>query len=330
MSMRPASLPAVSLARRALFAALALALPAAAMAQDFSSKPIHLVVGFPPGGSLDLTARIIAQPLSEILKTPVVVDNRPGANGIIGFDFVTRAAPDGRTLLVGSISPMVLAPQATPDSRFNTLTDLVAINTVNQSPQVIAVNPALGIKTLKDLIDRAQTQEFKFSSTGIGSMPHLTIAMLAEAAHAKLLHIPYKGAGPAVNDTVAGHVDGVIMDAAAVYPFVKAGQLIALATTSAKPVDFLPGVPTAAEALPGFVVANWVGVFAPAKTPGPVIDRINAALGEVLAREDVRKLMVNMALAPSIFPSTAEFQTYLAAEYARWGKVLKDQNIVLK
>ncbi len=317
-------------ARRSLLAlgiAVGIA-PGFAFAQDYPNKPVRMVVGYPPGGSNDIVARIIAPRLAEALGVSVVVENKAGVSGAIGADFVAKSAPDGHTLFLASASPVVITPHTIPKIPFNTLTDFAPINTVGLTPEAIAVAPSLGVKNLKEMLALARTRQVSLASSGTGGLPHLTIELLIQASKGNIVHVPYKGAGPAVSDTLAGHVNGIVMDVPPLFPFIQDKRLHALAVTSAKRVEFLPNVPTAQEELPGFNVTNWVGLFAPAKTPKPVVDKLNAALGKVVAREDVRAQLLKVAVVPSTMSSPEAFQQFVAAEFHRWGKLVKDKNIV--
>lgn len=303
--------------------------PGLAPAQEYPNKPIKLVVGYPPGGSNDIVARIVAPRLSEALGTSVVVENRAGVSGAIGADFVAKSTADGYTLLLASASPVVITPHTVRKIPFNTLTDFAPINMVGLTPEAIAVAPSLGVKTLKDLLALARTRQISLASSGSGGLPHLTIELLIQAAaQGKIVHVPYKGAGPAVTDTLGGHVDGIVMDVPPLFPLIKDGRLQALAVTSDKRVDFLPDIPTAQEELPGFNVTNWVGVFAPAKTPKAVVDKLNAALGKVVAHQEVRAQLLKVAVVPSIMGNPDEFTKFVAGEFNRWGKLVKEKNIV--
>jgi tripartite-type tricarboxylate transporter receptor subunit TctC len=311
-------------------AALAFAMPNAAKAQDYpAGKVVKLVVGYPPGGSNDIVARLIAPRLGEVLGTSVVVENRAGVSGAVGADYVTKSAPDGLTLLFASASPVVITPHTIPKIAFNTLTDFAPVNTVGLTPEAIAVSPSLGVKTLKDLLALSQKQQVSLSSSGTGGMPHLTIELLMQASkNSKFVHVPYKGAGPAITDTLAGHVNGIVMDVTPLYPLIKEGKLQALALTSDKRAEFLPDVPTAQDELPGFAVTNWLGLFAPAKTPPAIINKLNDALVKIVAREDVKAQLLKNAVVPSTMASPAAFTQFVASEYNRWGKLVKDKNIV--
>ncbi len=302
--------------------------PGLAAAQDYPSKPIRLVVGYPPGGSNDIVARIIAPRLAEALGTSVVVENKSGVNGALGADFVAKAQPDGYTLFLSSASPVVITPHTVPRIPFNTLTDFTPINTVGLTPEAIAVAPSLNVSSLRELLALSRTRQVSLASSGSGGLPHLTIELLIQASRGNIIHVPYKGAGPAVNDTLAGHVNGIVMDVPPLLPFIQDGRLRALAVTSERPVEFLPNVPTAQVELPGFNVTNWIGVFAPARTPAPVIDKLNAALVRLVAREDVRAQLLKVAVVPSAMANPQAFQQFVSGEYNRWGKLVKDKGIV--
>lgn len=326
ISRRPAR--ALRLAGATLALAAATLFAPLAQAQTYPSKPIRLIVGYPPGGSNDIVARIVAPKLGEALKATVVVENRAGAGGTIGADHVAKAEPDGYTLLFSSMSPVVLTPQTMKQPPFNTLADFTAINIVGLTPEAVAVGPKLkDVKTLKGLLDLARTQPVTLSSSGAGGLPHLTIELLKQASQGKIMHVPYRGAGPAVTDTLAGHVDGIVMDLPPLYSLIKDGRLNALAVTSEERVGFLDGVPTAREALPGFNVVNWLGVFAPAKTPPDVVATLDAALHKVVTDQDVKRQLEQVAVVPSILPDAAAFQKQLDHDFKRWGKVIQDAGV---
>ncbi len=302
----------------------------AAHAQDFSGKPITMVVGFAPGGSNDIAARIIAPYMGELLGTTVVVENKTGAAGMISGSYVVKSAPDGHTLLLSSLSPIVVSPQTKIKPPFHTPTDLIAVNMVGLSPQAIAINNSLpGVKTLGDLFALSKTRQITLSSSGTGSLSHLTIEMLTTASNGKLVHVPYKGGGPAVTDTIAGHVDGVVMDLSPILPMSQDGRLNVLAVTTENRIDFLPNTPTAKEDLPNFTAVNWVGVFAPAHTPANVINKINDAIVKVVARPDVQDKLKKAAIVPQTMESPAKFQTFIDNEYKHYGEVMKQAKVEL-
>ncbi len=309
--------------RRALLTGLlALAAPAA-MAQTTT----RLVVGYPPGGSNDVVARILAPRLATELGVNVVVENRAGANGTVGAGSVAKADPDGQTLLVVSSSPLVIVPHVMK-LPYDTLQHFAPVGQVGFTPEAVGVSPRLGLSSLGQLLDRAKTQDVRFSSSGNGGLPHLTIELLKAATKSRIVHVPYKGGGPAVTDAIAGHVEAVVMDLSALMPHFKAGTLRPLAVTTAQRDEFLPDVPTAAElGWPSVNAANWIGLFAPAKTPADVVARLHAALGRVLAQPEVAQQLRAAALAPVSSPSPAAFTQFVAREHARWGQVVRDAKV---
>lgn len=322
--------PRHAIARRLAWALMAVAPLAVSMpvvAQNFPAHPITMIVGYPPGGSNDIVARIVAPALGEALGTTIVVENKAGASGMIGAGHVAKAKPDGYTVLLSSVSPVVLSPQTMAKPPFNSMTDFTAINTVGLTPEAIAVGPNLKVKSLKELLDVARSKQITLSSSGAGGLPHLTIELLKQASKGNIVHVPYKGAGPAVTDTLAGHVDGIVMDLPPLYALIKDGRLNALAVTSEKRVSFLDQVPTAQEELPDFNVVNWVGIFAPAKTPPEVIAQIDAAIKKTVARPDIQKQLENVAVVPSVMQDPAAFQAFFGKEFKRWGAVLKDAGV---
>ena len=307
--------------------ALSAALAGPAMAQSFPSQPITMIVGYPPGGSNDIVARIISKPLGDALGTTVVVENKAGANGTIGAQHVVKSKPDGYTVLLSSVSPVVLSPQTMEQPPYNAVTDFTHINTVGMTPEAIATGPALKVNNLKELLERAKTNPVTLSSSGSGGLPHLTIELLKSTSGGNITHVPYKGAGPAVTDTLAGHVDGIVMDLPPLYALIKDGRLNALAVTSGERVSFLKDVPTAQEELPNFNVVNWVGIFAPAGTPPDVVERYDAAIKKVLQMPEVRAQLENVAVVPTVMDSPTAFQEFFKDEYSRWGNVIKEAGL---
>ncbi|CAM3724974.1 tripartite tricarboxylate transporter substrate binding protein [Polaromonas hydrogenivorans] len=307
-----------------LFAAIALAFPAWAQ-KNYPSKPVKLVVGFPPGGSNDIVARIITPALSEILGAQVIVDNRAGASGILAAGQVAKSVPDGYTLMLSSASPLVIAPHTLGKLPFDVNRDFLAINTVGLTPEAVAVGPNTSVKSFKELIELSKTQDVTISSSGNGGLPHLTIELLKQASKGRIIHVAYKGAGPAITDTLAGHVNAVTMDLTALIPFIRDGRLKPLAVTSDKRVDFLPQVPTVQEeGLPSFSAVNWLGIFAPAGTPKSIIDQLHAAIEKVMANPQVRAQLTTAAVIPNTSASPQAFQAFVAQENKRWARVVTD------
>ncbi|MEI7569973.1 MAG: tripartite tricarboxylate transporter substrate binding protein [Alcaligenaceae bacterium] len=299
-----------------------------ALAQDYPSKPVTLVVSYPPGGSNDLTARAIAPALGEALGATIVIENKPGAAGMISGTYVSRAAPDGYMILLGSLSPIIVSPQAAKNPPFNTPVDFRAINRVGSTPLGIAMGPTLpNVKSIADLIAVSKTRDVTLSSAGTGGVSHLTIELLQAASKGRLVHVPYKGAGPAVTDTVAGHVDGIVMDISPLMPMMADGRLKGIAVTSAERMSFVPTLAPVGEFLPGFSAVNWLGLFVPVKTPEPIVAKINVAIIKTIARKDVREKLEAAGIMPSSMENPAAFQAYVNEEYVRWGKILQDAKI---
>jgi tripartite-type tricarboxylate transporter receptor subunit TctC len=301
-------------------------LPTAAMPQagTYPEKVIRLVVPFPPGGAIDIMGRLTAQKLSEALGTQVIVDNRSGAGGAIGTDNVARAAPDGYTLLVSSTSPMSINPHINKVP-YDPVASFVAIALIASSPQMIVVPPSLPVKNVKDFIAMANARPgaMSFASSGVGTIIHVTAEMFAQRAGIKMLHVPYKGAAPAVVDTVAGHVTLLTAAYSSVAPQVRAGRLRALAVTSLKRMELEPGVPTVSESgLPGFESIQWWAVSGPAGLPTPVIDRLNTELNRVVGTDDMRRRLAADGAEPG-GGTPAALAAFIRKDYEKWGAVIR-------
>jgi tripartite-type tricarboxylate transporter receptor subunit TctC len=296
-----------------------------AQAQDYPNKPIRMIVAFPPGGGSDITARIVAQKLTERWKQQVIVDNRSGANGNIGTEIASRAPPDGYTLLMGSAGPNTMNVWLYRKLPFDPVQDFVPVVRVALTYYLLAVNPSVHAESVKDLIALAKANPGKlaFASAGIGGPPHLAAELLKSLSGADMVHVPYKGAGPAMSDLMGGQVTFMFVDMIAASPFVKAGKLRALAISSARRNSRLPEVPTVAESgTPGFEVVGWAGFFVPAKTPRAIIDKLNAETVSILKLADVQE---RLAMDGNEFGKNTpeEFDAFVKAEIAKWGKVVK-------
>ena len=256
-----------------------------ALAQWQPSRPVRLVVPFAPGGQPDVVARALAEPLSKALGQPVIVENRPGAGGNIAAEAVARAAPDGYTLLMGTNGPLAVSPALDRTLPYDPLRDLAPVTLVGTSPNLIAVNPALGVSTLRGLVERAKAEPGKlnFSSVGKGSVSQLSMELLNRVAGIRTVHIPYNGGAPAVAALIAGDVQILSLNPTALIPQVNAGKAVVLAQTSARRSPLVPDVPTVAESgYPGFEADVWMAVMAPAKTPQEAIQRLNAELAAII------------------------------------------------
>ena len=304
-------------------AALACALPAAA--QSYPDKPVRAVVPFPPGGAADIVARHVAQKLSESLGVQMIVDNRAGAGGAIGAEYVSRAAPDGYTLLLASSSAMSINPHVMAKPTYDPLRSFAPIGLIGYSPNVLVVHPSVPARSVKELIAlaRSHPESLSFGSNGTGTLSHLTGELFMQRAGVRLLHVPYKGAAPAVIDTVAGQISMLF----AAYPSIagqaRAGKLRAMAVTSAKRVSVAPELPTIAEAaLPGFESTQWWGAYGPAGLPAAIVTRLNTELDRILRTEDIRKRFSHDAVEPA-GGSPEDLARYLKDDYGKWGKVIR-------
>lgn len=294
-------------------------------AQDFPSRPINLIVGFPPGGSNDMVARILAPRLGEVLGTTVVVVNKPGSNALIGTDFVARAVPDGYTITLASASPLVISPATYAKMPFDAMNDLTGITTVASTPELLAVHPSVQARTLQELIALSKTRQITLSSSGNGGLPHLAIEVLRKASNGQILHVPYKGAGPAVTDTVGGHVNGVIMDLPALRSMVVEGRLRPIAITNTTRALALPDTPTSLEqGVPSLLAFNWFAVMGPAKMPKSIVDKLFAALTKVVQMPDVKDAMLKLGIDPLSSASPDAFVGFMREETLRWAKVAQE------
>ena len=313
-----------SVARMAKSAAVLMlalcALGGLAHAQDYPNKSISLIVGFPPGGSNDIVARLFAPKLTELLGQSVVVLNKSGSNGLIGTDYVAKAAPDGYVITLASTSALVISPHTFPKMPFNALKDLVGITTVAQTPELLAIHPSVPAQSLKELIALSKTRRVTISSSGSGGLPHLAIELLRGAAGSgDIVHVPYKGAAPAIADLLGAHVDGIIVDLPPLYPLVQDGRLRAVAITNTKRAVLLPDTLTSVEqGYPEMLAFNWFGVMAPAKTPQPIVDKLYSALAQAANSPELVEAMRKVGVEPFVQSSPKAFGEYLQKETDRW------------
>jgi tripartite-type tricarboxylate transporter receptor subunit TctC len=304
---------------------LAAALAAAAAPAQYPLKPVHLVVGFPAGGPADIFGRTFAQALGNGLGQPVIVENKSGVGGVLGIDAVAKSIPDGYTLGFNNQGSVAMAPYALTKMPFNPNKDLALITTVVKVPEVVVVNPSLPVSSLAELIAYAKANPGKiaFGSAGAGGITHLACELLKSEAHIDVLHVPYKGAAPAVSDLLGGQVQMGIFDVPVVLPHIKSGKFRALAVTSARRAPSLPDVPTTAEAgYPNVISDNWYGLVAPAATPPAVLKRIHEAAVAALHSPVLIEQFAKVSGIPA--PMTPEeYQTFLGEEQARWGAIIK-------
>lgn len=312
----------------ALAVAVSLGGAGSAVAQTFPDRAIQMVVGASPGGSTDVSARLLAEPLSKALGKPVVVENKPGASGNIGAVQVARAKPDGHTLLMQYSGYHVGNPHLFEKMSWS-LADFQPVAVVTFSPHIVAARPDLKAKDLKELIELAKASPgtVKYGTAGNGSIQHLATEVLAQQGGVKMVHLPYKGAAPAVTDLLGGRLDIVNTTPPSLMSHIRAGKLKALAYTSDKRHPVYGDIPTSAEAgLPGYEVASWFGVVAPAKTPPAVIERLQAEIKKIVESDDFKRRIEEQGGVAS-FLGPKEFQALIDKEYEYWGKVIKTGGI---
>ena len=312
----------------AILAGLSLALPVfSAPSDSYPNKPVRVVIPYAAGGSNDVVSRVITPKLSEAWKQSIIVDNRAGAGSLIGTEIVVRSVPDGYTLLAtsGALAINVSLYRLS----FDPLKDLASIAFMAQMPYVLAVHPSLPVKSTRELIGHAKANPGKlsFASAGTATATHLTGEMFKSMAKVDLLHVPYKGGGPALNAIVGNEVQVIFNVVTGTLPHVRSGRLRALSVSSAKRADIAPDLPTISESgLPGFDVVSGYTIYAPAGTPRPIINRINSEINNALQQPDMKERFLILGVTPII--STPEsLTTYLKSEISRWGKIIKEMNI---
>jgi tripartite-type tricarboxylate transporter receptor subunit TctC len=310
---------------RAAVGVLALACAAGAHAQDYPNHSIRMIVGFPPGGGVDITARLMAAAMTKELGQSIVVENRSGAAGNIATEYVAKAPADGYTLLMGNTGSLTINPALYPHLSFDTLRDFAPVALVSTAPLAMVVHPSVPAKDLKGFIDMAKASPGKvsFGTGGSGSIAHLTMELLKMQTGADMLHVPYRGGTPAITDLLAGQLQMVVEGVPLVSPLVLSGKLRALAVTSASRSPVLPDVPTAEEAgFPNFVVTAWYGIVAPAGTPADVVKRLNDAANKALQDPGLREKLAQQG-SDAAGGTPAQFSEHLKKELARWTEAVK-------
>ena len=294
-------------------------------AQPYPSKAIRMVVPFPPGGPNDILGRLIAQRLTAQVGQQVVIDNRGGAGGIIGAELAARAVADGYTLLFGGTAPLSINPWLHKQLPYDPIKDFAAVSLVGTAPSLLVTHPNVPVKTVRDLIALAKAKpgQLNFASAGIGTPPHLAGELFKSMAGVDMVHVPYKGGGPALTDLLAGQVGIYFSGISSALPFVKEGKLHGIAMTSAKRSAVMPEMPTIAESgLPGYEVGNWYAIVAPAATPQPIVARLNTEINKTLALPDVKQRFLDFAADPA-GSTPGDLSAYIRSEIAKWGKVIK-------
>jgi len=310
----------------ALLCALA-ALPAAA--QDWPSKPVRFIVPFPPGGSTDPMARLIGAKISESLKQPFIVENKPGASGSIGAAFVAKSPADGYTFIF-VFDTQAVNPSLIPNLPFDSVKDLAPVTLIGTAPMAIVTNPSKPYANFRDAISaaKARPESVNFGSVGNGSLGHLTMILVQQAASVKMVHVPYRGGGPMIQDAIGGQTELAIGSVAVLSPHVKGGKLRAVAVTGDKRSHAMPEVASLAEqGFPGFSALAWWAIFAPAGIPKPIMDRFHAELVKAFNLPDVKKTLTETLGMDLMVSSPETLQSFFAGEMQRWGKVVRDNNI---
>lgn len=311
-----------------LMLACIVSLPQAALAQSFPSKPVKLITTYPPGGSSDLMARITAQKLSELWGQQVMVENKAGAAGSIGMDYAARQAPDGYTFVIGNLGPAAVNPLITKVP-YNMERDFIPIALTATGPNILVVPISSPFKSVADVVAAARSKPgvVTFGTSGPGSMSHLSTELLMREAKIKMVNVPYKGGGQAVNDLLAGRLDFMISDALPVMQFIRANRLRALAITSGTRSPLFSDLPTFAESgIDGIAAENWWGVFLPIGTPTAIVDQYHAALTKVMNDPDTREKFAGLGVVARS-STQAEFRAFLAAETAKYTKLVADNHL---
>jgi tripartite-type tricarboxylate transporter receptor subunit TctC len=307
-------------------ALLACAAPAQAQG-NYPAKPIRLVVGFPPGGGMDLSARVYSVKLQEALGTPIVVENRPGGTGILAGEAVAKAPPDGYTLLVGASGQMTINPVILPNHPYDPLRDFAAITTLAQFPMVIAVNPSFPAKSIAELVALARAKPGELAYSHGGATHQVAAEMFNQAVGIRMRNIPYKGGAPAVNAAVAGDVPIVVVDSAAASAQIRAGRLRVLAVTSAARTPLVPDAPTVAESgVPGYDIAVWAGLFAPAGTPQAVVARLFQEASRAMSAPDTKERLKGIGMDPGGLSPEA-LTAMIKADLLKYAAIVKSANI---
>jgi len=314
---------------RVILLLIALIAAAASHAQPYPAKPVRFLVGYAPGGATDINARIVALKLTEMWGQQVVVDNRPGASGIIAAELVAKAPPDGYMLLIAPQTSVVTAPLIFRKVNFDTMKDFASLSIVGSTPLLLVIHPSLPPKTFKEFTAfmKANASKLSYATGGIGSTPHIAAELLSLSLGVKLVHVPFKGENPAVADIIGGQIPLMFSNISAVLPFVKAGRVRALAITSPKRSPLAPEYPTVAESgFPDFDVATWSGLYAPSAIARDLGIRLSGDVAKAVRQPDVKERMANQGIDP-VGSTPEEHLAYVKAEFVRIGRVAREANI---
>jgi tripartite-type tricarboxylate transporter receptor subunit TctC len=314
----------------ACLACLGFILPGASTAQTYPSKPVRFIVTFAAGGGTDLVARAVAPRMSESLGQPIVVENRAGAHGAVGAEAVARSAPDGYTLCVCAAGTMAIGPHLTKQP-FDSLRDFAAVSLLATSPFIVTVHPSVKAVSIAELVALAKANPGKinFGSSGVGGAPHLSTELFKSMAGVDMVHVAYKGLGPAMTDLLGGQIQLMLADIGVVAPHLTAGKLRGLAITGRSRSPVFPAMPTVAEAgVPGYAAGTWYGIFAPAGTPAPIVAQLSREVGKSLALPEVGNALVAQGVEPAA-NTPEQFAEFTREEHAKWGGVIRAAGIKL-
>lgn len=324
--------------RKAFYMMVAMLLCGHALAQSTSTgsgqawptKPVKLIVTYPPGGSSDLLARVFGQKLSEVWGQPVIVESKPGAAGSIGMDYAAKQAPDGYSFVVGNIGPAAVNPLLTKVP-YDVEKDFIPISLIATGPNVLIVNPGVAAQSLSELtsLAKASPGKLNYGTSGPGSISHLAGAMYANITGIKATEVPYKGGILGVQDLVAGHIQYIFSDSLPAMQFIKAGRARALCLTSAARSPIMPELPPCAEAVPGLVAVNWWGVYMPAGTPKAITDKFHADLVKAMQDADVKRKFADLGVE-AVYNTPAEFNAFIKSEMAKYAKLIKEAGIKIE
>ncbi|MEO8135319.1 MAG: tripartite tricarboxylate transporter substrate binding protein [Betaproteobacteria bacterium] len=323
--------------RKSTFVATALAtgliaalLQGPAVAQGYPTKPVRLIVTYPPGGSSDLIARLVGQKLSELWSQPVIVESKPGAAGSIGMDYAARQVPDGYSFVVGNIGPAAVNPLLSKVP-YDVERDLVAISLIATGPNILVVNPTLPVKSLGELTEMAKsgTAKLNYGTSGPGSISHLAGEMFKNITGAKATEVPYKGGILGVQDLVAGHIQYIFSDSLPVMQFIKTDRLRALCVTGAERSPITPELSPCAETVPGLVALNWWGVYMPAGTPKPILDKFHADIVKVMQDPEIKKRFADLGVE-AVSSSPEQFVAFVRADVAKYARLIREAGIKIE